>query len=124
LCFPVTIDGATSFLLVVGIVFIIAFSFTLFSLVMWVNQKQDERAMAANMKMMQSNAIENMALIEQTQKAMLLQSRTAGQNTANDMKALQLMGQLQQLQAGQVQPAPFLVSDDSLYTNLIEAEND
>lgn len=116
-------EGAMMLLVFLGVITMLLLSFGLFSSVMWVNQKQDERAMAANMKMMQTNAIENLSLIEQTQKAMLLQSRTAGQNVSNDMKTLQLLTQMQQLQSGQQQPQErFWVSNDSAYSGLIEAE--
>lgn len=42
---------------------------------MFASQRQDERAMQSQMRMMNTNAIENMALMEQTQRAMLMAQR-------------------------------------------------
>ena len=114
--------GAIAVLTFAGTIIIIIIAFVLFGGTLWVNQKQDERAMASSLKLMQTNAMENMALLEQQQKTMLLQSRTTGQNVQNDVRTLQLLNQIQQLQAGQPQPDNFFITDDNLYTNLLEAE--
>ena len=114
--------GAIAVLVFLGTISIIVIAFFLFGSTLWVNQKQDERAMASSLKLMQTNAMENMALLEQQQKTMLLQSRTTGQNVQNDVRTLQLLNQIQQLQAGQPQPDNFFITDDKLYTNLLEAE--
>ena len=114
--------GAIAVLVFLGTISIIVIAFFLFGSTLWVNQKQDERAMASSLKLMQTNAMENMALLEQQQKTMLLQSRTTGQNVQNDVRTLQLLNQIQQLQAGQPQPDNFFITDDNLYTNLLEAE--
>lgn len=108
--------AAAVIVVIVGMFGMLVFALVAYMSVVWVNQKQDERASAAMLRMLQFNALENASLLEANQKTALLQARTAKEQVSGTITQAKLVEMLQA--QNPVDPSQFLLVDDTLYQDL------
>lgn len=108
--------AAAVIVVIVGMFGMLVFALVAYMSVVWVNQKQDERASAAMLRMLQFNALENASLLEANQKTALLQARTAKEQIGGTITQAKLIEMLQA--QNPVDPSQFLLVDDTLYQDL------